>query len=189
MLHCKASIRLKQIRELLSLRKPETRIRSAVPNITDSEAQRSGRCFPLELMKVETRNQTSTKTDSENGMSKETQDLVWRKLPCAAPCLQFQTTSGECDSCNLEPNNCGNGTEIASNRFEEQALSVLALHLLQISLAYVNTLMIQNVLVRPDWATRLGDTDRHALSPLIYSHINPSGVIELDMTQGIAMSG
>ncbi|EFI5243733.1 Tn3 family transposase [Escherichia coli] len=39
--------------------------------------------------------------------------------------------------------------DVATNRLEEQELSVLALHLLQISLVYVNTLMIQLVLHEP----------------------------------------
>ena len=40
----------------------------------------------------------------------------------------------------------GKGGEFASNRLESQELSVLSLHLLQICLVYVNTLMIQSVL-------------------------------------------
>lgn len=82
----------------------------------------------------------------------------------------------------------GKGGEVASNRFEEQELSVLALHLLQICLVYVNTLMIQNVLAKERWEGRLGDADRRALTPLIYSHINPYGVIELDMDRRIPLA-
>src|SRR6202035_2309628 len=40
----------------------------------------------------------------------------------------------------------GKSGEFASNRREDQELSMLSLHLLQISLVYVNTLMIQQVL-------------------------------------------
>ena len=40
----------------------------------------------------------------------------------------------------------GKGGEFASNRIESQELSVLSLHLLQICLVYVNTLMIQTIL-------------------------------------------
>ena len=82
----------------------------------------------------------------------------------------------------------GKGGEVASNRFEEQELSVLSLHLLQICLVYVNTLMIQNVLGKERWEGRLGDADRRALTPLIYSHINPYGVIELDMDRRIPLA-
>jgi len=45
----------------------------------------------------------------------------------------------------------GKGGEVATNRLEDQELSVLALHLLQIYLVYVNTLMIQQVLNEPSW--------------------------------------
>jgi TnpA family transposase len=37
----------------------------------------------------------------------------------------------------------GKNSEFATNRLDEQELSVLCLHLLQISLVYINTLMIQ----------------------------------------------
>lgn len=40
----------------------------------------------------------------------------------------------------------GKGGEIATNRREDQELIMLALHLLQSSLVYINTLMIQRVL-------------------------------------------
>lgn len=40
----------------------------------------------------------------------------------------------------------GKGGEVATNRLEDQELAILSLHLLQISLVYINTLMIQQVL-------------------------------------------
>ena len=40
---------------------------------------------------------------------------------------------------------------MATNRQEDQELSMLCLHLLQVSLVYVNTLMIQRVLAEPSW--------------------------------------
>jgi len=45
----------------------------------------------------------------------------------------------------------GKGGEIATNRLEDQELAVLCLHLLQISLVYINTLMIQQVLSQAQW--------------------------------------
>lgn len=45
----------------------------------------------------------------------------------------------------------GKGGEIATNRLSDQELAVLSLHLLQISLVYINTLMIQQVLSQPQW--------------------------------------
>jgi len=44
----------------------------------------------------------------------------------------------------------GKNSEIATNRLDEQELSVLCLHLLQMSLVYINTLMIQKVLAEEE---------------------------------------
>ena len=75
----------------------------------------------------------------------------------------------------------GKGGEIATNRFEDQELAMLSLHLLQISLVYINTLMIQQVLADRGWLERMAPDDLRALTPLIYAHINPYGRFELDM--------
>ena len=77
----------------------------------------------------------------------------------------------------------GKGGEIATNRLEEQELTVLALHLLQISLVYINTLMIQQVLADQGWWQRMTPRDLQALTPLIYAHINPYGMFRLDMNE------
>ena len=66
----------------------------------------------------------------------------------------------------------GKGGEIATNRVEDQEIAALALHLLQASLVYVNTRMMQSVLVEPAWAGRLSAADYRGLSPLIYGHVN-----------------
>src|SRR5260221_10440273 len=60
----------------------------------------------------------------------------------------------------------GKGGEFASNKLESQELLMLSLHLLQVSLVYVNTLMIQHVLAEPGWQGRLTAVDLQALSPL-----------------------
>ena len=52
---------------------------------------------------------------------------------------------------------------------------------MQLSLVYVNTLMIQRVLKEQRWFRRMGVRELRALSPLIYSHVNPYGRFELDM--------
>ena len=75
----------------------------------------------------------------------------------------------------------GKGGEVASNRLDDQELSVLSLHLLQLCLVYINTLMIQQVLSEKRWRNRLTAEDRRALCPLIYLHINPYGRFDLDM--------
>jgi hypothetical protein len=58
---------------------------------------------------------------------------------------------------------------------------MLSLHLVQISLVYINTLMIQQVLADQSWLDRMTPDDWRALTPLIYAHINPYGTFELDM--------
>lgn len=80
----------------------------------------------------------------------------------------------------------GKGGEFASNRLETQELSVLSLHLLQICLVYVNTLMIQRVLAQESWSKKLTATDLRAITPLIFSHVNPYGLFKLDLTERIA---
>jgi hypothetical protein len=57
---------------------------------------------------------------------------------------------------------------------------MLSLHLLQIALVFVNTLMIQQVLGEDRWTNALSPEDLRALSPLLYSHVNPYGVFRLD---------
>lgn len=82
----------------------------------------------------------------------------------------------------------GKGGEIATNRLEDQEVSVLSLHLLQLSLVYINTLMIQEVLALPAWSDRMTDEDVRGLTPLIYNHVNPYGRFELDMTKRLPLA-
>ena len=60
---------------------------------------------------------------------------------------------------------------------------MLCLHLLQLCLVYVNTLLLQRVLSEPEWTGRLVVEDRRAFSPLLYGHVNPYGVVRLNMHQ------
>ncbi|MEE8158735.1 MAG: Tn3 family transposase, partial [Dehalococcoidia bacterium] len=73
----------------------------------------------------------------------------------------------------------GKGGEIATNRLEDQELAVLSLHLLQVSLVYINTLMIRQVLTDQTWWERMKPDDLRALTPLIYAHITPHGTFNL----------
>jgi TnpA family transposase len=71
--------------------------------------------------------------------------------------------------------------EMASNRHEDHELSMLALHLLQNCMVYINTLMLQQILAQPQWSARLSTRDIGALTPLIWEHVNPYGRFDLDM--------
>jgi len=79
----------------------------------------------------------------------------------------------------------GKGGEIATNRMEDQEIALLALHLLQSCLVYINTLMLQRVLEEPPWHKRMTDIDLRGLTPLIYSHVSPYGSFELNMHERI----
>jgi TnpA family transposase len=83
----------------------------------------------------------------------------------------------------------GRGSEIATNNRQAQEISVLAMHLLQVSMVYINTLMIQQVLAQPEWHSRMAPEDLRALSPLIYSHVNPYGRFDLNMSERLALEG
>lgn len=81
----------------------------------------------------------------------------------------------------------GKGGEFASNRLEDQEILMLALHLLQVSLVYVNTLMIQRVLAEPEWQARLTAVNLRALSPLKWQHVNPYGTFTLNMQERLPL--
>ena len=76
----------------------------------------------------------------------------------------------------------GRGGEIATNRLEDQEATMLALHLLQNCMVYVNTLMLQRVLGEPIWLERMGANEQRAMTPLFWGHVNPYGTFQLDMT-------
>ena len=82
----------------------------------------------------------------------------------------------------------GRGGEFSSNRLDDQEISMLALHLLQISLVYINTLMIQQVYKDGDWQKRLTTEDYRGVTPLFYSHVEPYGMLQLDMTKRLALA-
>jgi TnpA family transposase len=78
--------------------------------------------------------------------------------------------------------------EMVSNRREDHETSMLALHLIQNCMVYVNTLMLQEILAQPHWRGRLTATDLRALTPLIWEHVNPYGRFELDMTTRLPLA-
>jgi Tn3 transposase DDE domain len=64
---------------------------------------------------------------------------------------------------------------------------MLSLHLIQVSLVYVNTLMIQQVLAEPERQGRLTAVDLRALSPLKWQHVNPYGTFTLNMQERLPL--
>ncbi len=68
-----------------------------------------------------------------------------------------------------------------SNQPEELELSMLCLHLLQLSMVYINTLMLQQVLQESNWLSKLTVADKRAITPLLHEHINPYGLFILNL--------
>lgn len=77
----------------------------------------------------------------------------------------------------------GKGGEIASNCRDDQEMSMLCLHLLQTCISYVNTFFIEDLLQDKHWEKQLSEEDYRALTALFYSHINPYGTFDLDLTK------
>ena len=75
----------------------------------------------------------------------------------------------------------GEGGELTTNRQEDQEMGLLCLHLLQSSLVFINTLMIQRIFQEPGWVERMTERDLAALSPLLTQHITKYGRFELDL--------
>lgn len=77
----------------------------------------------------------------------------------------------------------GKTAEFGSSRLKTQEMGMLGLHLLQNSLVYMNTLMIQQVLTDEQWYQRLTMADWRGLTPLFHTHINPYGIVRLNMSE------
>ena len=82
----------------------------------------------------------------------------------------------------------GKTRTLRSNNPAEAELSMLCLHLLQLSMVYINTLMLQQVLVESDWLNRMTIEDKRAITPLISKHINPYGIFPLDLNERLSLN-
>lgn len=81
----------------------------------------------------------------------------------------------------------GKRGEISTNHLDSQEVAVLAMHLVQACLVYINTLMVQEVLTDSQWYDRMTAADWRGLSPLFYVHVNPYGHFDLDMASRLAL--
>jgi hypothetical protein len=54
--------------------------------------------------------------------------------------------------------------------------------------SYINTLLIQDVLTESTWQKRLTKEDYRGLTPLFYSHVEPYGMLQLDMSRRLALA-
>lgn len=80
----------------------------------------------------------------------------------------------------------GKGGDLATNRRDEQEMSVLCLRILPAALVYVNTLMIQDLLADSQWAVLTAE-DRRGLTPLFWTHVLPYGEVKLNMDARLAL--
>lgn len=80
----------------------------------------------------------------------------------------------------------GKSGEFATNRRDQQQLGMLALHILQAALVYINTLMVQDILAEPEWQDVLTAEDRRGLTALFWAHVRPYGEITLNMPKRLA---
>ena len=83
----------------------------------------------------------------------------------------------------------GNGRIFGTNKPEDMEIAMLCLHLVQISMVYINTLMIQELLADPGWMTKMTAADLRAITPLLHSHVTPYGHFILDMNQRLVLAG
>jgi len=77
--------------------------------------------------------------------------------------------------------------QIATNNIEDQELSILCLHLLQVCMVYINTLIIQSILSGSHWQNKFTPKDYRALTPLFSGHINPYGLFPLDFSKRLSI--
>jgi TnpA family transposase len=80
----------------------------------------------------------------------------------------------------------GKDAELTGADRESQEVTMLALHLLQSALVYLNMLLLQRVLGDDD--IQLADADRRGLSPLFWTHVNPYGRFTLDMDRRLDLT-
>lgn len=55
-------------------------------------------------------------------------------------------------------------------------------------MAYINTIIFQKVLSKPEWQNVLLPEDKRALNVLFHSHINPYGLFPLDLTKRLGIT-
>lgn len=65
---------------------------------------------------------------------------------------------------------------------------MLCLQILQSSLGFVNTLMLQDILAEPEWVDTLGEAERRGLTPLFHTNMIPYGDIQLRMGRRLDLS-
>lgn len=55
-------------------------------------------------------------------------------------------------------------------------------------MAYVNTIIFENVLSKPEWQNVLTQEDSRALNVLFHSHLNPYGLFPFDLSTRLGIT-
>jgi TnpA family transposase len=71
--------------------------------------------------------------------------------------------------------------EISTNFRIDQELAIACLHLLQVCMGYINTIIHQEILLTPEWEGVLTEEDKRALNILFHANINPYGLFPLNL--------
>ena len=71
--------------------------------------------------------------------------------------------------------------EISTNFRIDQELAIACLHLLQVAMGYINTILHQDILSTPEWEGVLTKEDHRALNILFHGNINPYGLFPLNL--------
>ena len=74
---------------------------------------------------------------------------------------------------------------LSSNDEIDHELSILSLHLVQSSLVYINTLLLQQIIKEQQFETLLTLEDKRAITPLFYHHVSQYRLYHLDMQERI----
>jgi TnpA family transposase len=76
---------------------------------------------------------------------------------------------------------------LSSNEENDHELSILSLHLVQSSLVYINTLLLQQIVKEENLLQLLTLEDKRAITPLFYDHVSQYGLYHLDMNARISI--
>ncbi|HUR07605.1 MAG TPA: Tn3 family transposase [Nonomuraea sp.] len=77
----------------------------------------------------------------------------------------------------------GKAGDLTGDDRESVEVSALALHLVQASITYLNTILIQTIVRDAKWRKKLTPIDLRGLSALFWTHLNLYGRLELDMSR------
>ncbi len=80
------------------------------------------------------------------------------------------------------------GGELLSNRPEDQEIAVLCLHLIHVSLALINTLLLQEILAEDTGNAPMRPEDWRGLTPCSIQYVNPLRALQLDLTRRLPLS-